>query len=282
MAYVSTYRVYHGTYRDDIPAWIPTGTHVIRGSLDSLYKWLYRVKRARVSIECEWEPYANLYPATWNEDTGEYDIDYGGEIYLHLPQVVEFEIVHSALNEKYMVVPCRFLVDPATTPANSDIYFDLNFNGRDVIRCFDRPNDACAVWDQSREIFGGQLEVDLTTSGYSPLFDVPNEYVGDTAYYYEKYGTSVGGLADDTFGGAAPLTWDGFNPGLCCESYGVTSMAITPIEYWPYDPGDTGSYPGKDGSGPIYNTSTGAKLRNPKAICKRADGTFYNPLYTPP
>jgi len=52
--------------------------------------------------------------------------------------------------------------------------------------------------------------------------------------------------------------------------------------FWPYDPGDTDPYPGKDGSGPIYDSVTGAQLRDPFSIVKRGDGTFYNPLYTPP
>lgn len=50
---------------------------------------------------------------------------------------------------------------------------------------------------------------------------------------------------------------------------------------WPYDPGDTDPYPGKDGSGPVYDSTTGTQLRNPFNIVKRGDGTFYNPNYTP-
>lgn len=70
-----------------------------------------------------------------------------------------------------------------------------------------------------------------------------------------------------------PYTLDATLPEIIIE--------INPSEYWPYDPEDTDSYPGKDGSGPVYNSSTGAQLRNPFNIVKRGDGTFYNPNYTP-
>ncbi|HWL53872.1 MAG TPA: hypothetical protein VNQ90_15640 [Chthoniobacteraceae bacterium] len=59
-------------------------------------------------------------------------------------------------------------------------------------------------------------------------------------------------------------------------------LKILPEEYYQYDPGDTDPYPGKDGSGPIYDSATGAQLRNPFAIVKRGDGTFYNPNYVAP
>jgi hypothetical protein len=56
-------------------------------------------------------------------------------------------------------------------------------------------------------------------------------------------------------------------------------MKVFPHEWWAYDPGDTASYPGKVGSGNIYNTTNGAILRNPLAISRRKDGTFYNPIH---
>lgn len=50
------------------------------------------------------------------------------------------------------------------------------------------------------------------------------------------------------------------------------------IDSWhPHDPGDTAPYPGKVGSGPIYDTTTGATLRDPSKIDMLPDGTFYNP-----
>lgn len=55
------------------------------------------------------------------------------------------------------------------------------------------------------------------------------------------------------------------------------TINIEPIEYWPYDPGDTDPYPGKDGSGPVYNSTTGAQLRDPFNIVQNGDGSFYNP-----
>ncbi len=58
-------------------------------------------------------------------------------------------------------------------------------------------------------------------------------------------------------------------------------IEIEALEYWPYDPGDTDPYDGKDGSGPIYDPATGAQLRDPFSVDRRGDGTFYNPKYTP-
>lgn len=58
------------------------------------------------------------------------------------------------------------------------------------------------------------------------------------------------------------------------------NIAIDADEYWTYDPGDTESYPGKDGSGPVYDSVTGEQLRNPFNIVKRTDGSFYNPNHT--
>lgn len=61
----------------------------------------------------------------------------------------------------------------------------------------------------------------------------------------------------------------------------INNISISLFRRHPYDPGDTDPYPGKDGSGPVYDSVTGAQLRNPFNIVKRGDGTFYNPNYIP-
>lgn len=89
-----------------------------------------------------------------------------------------------------------------------------------------------------------------------------------------KVGTiSFLGKALDIWSGRATDAW----PTLSSFSF-----ALGANYHWPYDPGDTDPYPGKDGSGPVYNSATGAQLRNPFNIVKRGDGTFYNPNYVAP
>lgn len=54
-------------------------------------------------------------------------------------------------------------------------------------------------------------------------------------------------------------------------------VEITVGGWHPHDPGDTASYSGKDGSGPIYDITDGTQLRDPSKIDMLPDGTFYNP-----
>ena len=104
-----------------------------------------------------------------------------------------------------------------------------------------------------------------------------NETVGDVGSFYFEFFDAVKSHDDlyypylnigfDGGNGAAILTLsgggssggtisiDGINvPSFINPSTTAGSVIITPAEYWPYDP--------DDGGGPIYNSATGAQLRD--------------------
>ena len=64
------------------------------------------------------------------------------------------------------------------------------------------------------------------------------------------------------------------------SSSGLGGFSATVESWYGWNPGDDASYPGKVGSGDVWDTSTGEQLRDPKFIERKADGTFYNPYHT--
>ena len=107
---------------------------------------------------------------------------------------------------------------------------------------------------------------------------VPERKIGNDYYPY-IFAYILPATSANTYSEAevGALTILGREVSMYSDYLSEMSATMTPIAFWPYDPGDTADYPGKDGSGLVYGSATGAQLRNPFNIVKRGDGTFYNP-----
>lgn len=129
---------------------------------------------------------------------------------------------------------------------------------------------------------GGYLTFPWLSTEQGPIFyDSTNDTYHLTAVWQIGLDPALPFDSDHPFTDPANLNW---GAKLLIDDppiYFRREMIVYPEEWWPYDPGDTDGYPGKVGSGPIYHKNTGAILRNPLAIARRPDGTFYNPLHRP-